>query len=265
MGIRLSRNTMQKKRIVCWFSCGAASAVATKLAIEENARGAKLSLVVARIVVKNESEDNDRFAADCERWFGVPILSLMNEKYGGSVDTVIEKERYLVGPHGAACTRLLKKAVRMAFQLPGDRQVFGYASEEQNRVDNFLDANADIDLWPILIEKGLMKADCLAMVERAGIVLPAMYLMGYRNNNCIGCVKGGAGYWNKIRVDFPSVFAQRAKQERLLNRTICKIGGKRVFLDELPVDAGHYPNEPEIQCGIFCEMAEKEMSRDIAA
>lgn len=30
-----------------------------------------------------------------------------------------------------------------------------------------------------------------------------MYDLGYANNNCIGCVKGGIGYWNKIRIDFP--------------------------------------------------------------
>ena len=33
--------------------------------------------------------------------------------------------------------------------------------------------------------------------------------MGYNNNNCIGCIKGGMGYWNKIRVDFPEVFEKR--------------------------------------------------------
>ncbi len=37
-----------------------------------------------------------------------------------------------------------------------------------------------------------------------------MYDLGYPNNNCIGCVKGGMGYWNKIRKDFPEVFQKRA-------------------------------------------------------
>ena len=41
-----------------------------------------------------------------------------------------------------------------------------------------------------------------------------MYDMGYPNNNCIGCVKGGMGYWNHIRKDFPEVFDSRAKLER---------------------------------------------------
>lgn len=42
-------------RIVCWFSFGAASAVATKLAIADNA--GKLPLVVARCIVKEEHPD----------------------------------------------------------------------------------------------------------------------------------------------------------------------------------------------------------------
>ena len=251
----------EANRVVCWFSCGAASAVATKLAIEENKRGAQLPLVVARCYVANEHPDNDRFAEQCQDWFDEPVVTLQNEKYGANVDTVIEKERYLVGPSGAKCTSLLKKGVREKFQRLGDLQVFGYTAEEQHRVDRFIDGNADVRLSPVLVDKGLMKADSLAMVKRAGIELPAMYKLGYHNNNCIGCVKGGAGYWNKIRVDFPDVFERRARQERMLNRQICKVGDERVFLDELPRDAGNYPAEPEVQCGIFCELAERDMSK----
>ena len=37
-----------------------------------------------------------------------------------------------------------------------------------------------------------------------------MYRMGYSNANCIGCVKGGEGYWNKVRRDFPEQFEELA-------------------------------------------------------
>ena len=57
--------------------------------------------------------------------------------------------------------------------------------------------------------------------ERLGIKRPIMYDLGYSNNNCIGCVKGGMGYWNKIREDFPEVFQARAKLEREIGRS-CK-------------------------------------------
>lgn len=251
-----------KARIVCWFSCGAASAVATKMAIEANARSSTpLPLVVVRCRIAEEHEDNERFAVDCEKWFGVPISVLSSEKFGDSIYTVFEKERYIVGVAGAPCTRALKKRVREAFEQPGDRQVFGYTAEEQGRVDNFIDANNHVDLWPILIDAGLMHADCVAMVGRAGIEIPAMYKLGYRNNNCIGCVKGGAGYWNKIRVDFPGAFDRMAKLEREIGASICKQDGERVFLDELSPHVGNYKAEPEVQCGIFCEMAEREIAR----
>ncbi len=190
--------TPQQPRIVGWFSCGAASAVAIKLAIEENARGARLPLVVARIKIADEHPDNDRFAEECAAWFGVPIVNLTAAKYAGPdgvacLDEVARIERYMSGPAGAACTRVLKKEVRYQFEGALDFQVFGYTAEEQDRVDNFIDANSYVNLWPILVEKGLMKSDCKAMLERAGIALPAMYPLGYHNNNCIGCWKGGGG------------------------------------------------------------------------
>ncbi len=244
-------------RIVCWFSCGAASAVATKLAIVESA--GKLPLVVARCIVREEHEDNDRFAADCEKWFGVPITNLINEKFDGSIYNVFHKRKYISGHDGAPCTLELKKNVRKAFQLPTDRHIFGYCAEEQDRWDSFLDAN-NIDAHSPLIERGLEHKDCLAMVENAGIRLPDMYRLGYHHNNCIGCVKAqGQGYWNKIRDDFPDQFDNMAKLSRTFGVRLIKVNKDRIFLDELKRGTGDYQTEPEIQCGIFCEMAEKEL------
>lgn len=253
---------METKRIVCWFSCGAASAVATKLAIAHNNLNGQMPLVIAYTEIEEEHPDNRRFLADCEKWFGQKIEILRNEAYGGSINTVFLRTKYLVGVQGAACTRLLKKEVRKQYEKLGDRQVFGYTSDEEGRVDRFLDANPDVDLWPILIDESVSKEACLALLRNAGIRLPEMYRLGYHNNNCIGCVKGGAGYWNKIRVDFPQVFEQRSKQERMLGRTICKHKGQRVYLDELPPTAGNYPSEPKIECGIFCEMAQTKIDTD---
>jgi len=182
------------RRTISWYSCGAASTVATKLAISENP-----DVVVAYCEVKEEHPDNFRFLKDCEKWFGKEIIILGNDKYHRSIYEVFEKTRYLSGPGGARCTGELKKRVREKFERPDDRHVFGYTVEEQHRVDRFIDANNDVDIWPILIEKGLGKADCLAMIENAGIELPEMYKLGYKNNNCMGCVKASSPeYWKKI-------------------------------------------------------------------
>lgn len=244
-------------RIVCWFSCGAASAVATKLAIVANA--GRLPLIVARCIVREEHDDNDRFAADCEKWFGVPITNLIAEEYNGSIYDVFQKRKYISGVAGAPCTMLLKKQVRLDFEKPTDHHIFGYCAEEQDRWDRFLDAN-NISASSPLVERGLEHSDCLAMVKQAGIELPAMYKLGYKHNNCVGCCKAtGAGYWNKIRDDFPDHFDRMASVSLMLGARMVRVGGERIFLYLLPKGVGDYQSEPEIQCGIFCEMANREL------
>ena len=241
-------------RTVSWFSCGAASAVATKLAL---ASGEPITIAYCKI--KEEHPDNERFFNDCQEWFGQEIIVIQNEFYEGSIYRVFEKN-FMRTPYGSPCTRALKKQVREKFELPDDRQVFGYTIEEQNRVDRFIDANNDVDLWPILIEKQLTKDDCLAMIQNAGIELPEMYKLGYRNNNCIGCVKGGQGYWNKIRTDFPVEFNKMADLEKKKGCTVLKDSNtsEPIYLHDLDPKAGNYPKETDAQCGIFCLMAEDD-------
>lgn len=183
---------MTNNRLLCWFSCGAASAVATHTAIEINKKKHRFDeVVVAYTEVREEHPDNKRFLKDCEKWFGVPITVLRNEKYDGSIVNTFDKCRYMAGIAGAPCTRLLKKEVRKSFEKPTDTQVFGYTIEEKRRLDRFIDANNNVKIWAPLIDFGLTKAECLEILERADIALPAMYKLGYQNNNCIGCVKGG--------------------------------------------------------------------------
>ena len=239
------------KRIVCWFSCGAASAVATKIAIAENA--GKFPLIIAYTEVIEEHPDNKRFLADCEKWFGQEIIILGNDKYKRSIyETFKTSAMNIKG--SAPCTQRLKKQVRIKFEQPTDRQVFGYTAEEQTRLDRFIDANNDVDIWTPLIDKGLGKEDCLAMLKNANIELPEMYRLGYHNNNCIGCVKGGMGYWNKIKVDFPEHFERMASLERFKSQTVLKDR----YLDELQPTDGNYPQEQNIECSIFCQLAEED-------
>ena len=242
-------------RLLIWFSAGAASAVAAKLAVRQaKLRGAEV--VIAYTNPGSEHPDSERFLAECERWIGYPVVRLRSEKY---VDTwqVWEERRYLNGPNGALCTTELKKRLRFDFQQPGDVQVFGYTAEERDRAEQFRQNNPDVTLWCPLIDEGLHKSDCLAIVERAGIRLPAMYLLGYRNNNCIGCVKGGMGYWNKIRRDFPLVFHRMATLEREIDASC--ING--VFLDTLDPDRGNHQTEPNIDCSLLCAATVEELAR----
>lgn len=205
-------------RVVAWFSAGAASAVATKLVLETSG---DREVVVVYTNPGSEHPDNERFLDDCERWFGRSIVRLRSEKYRDTWD-VWERERYLVGVDGARCTTELKRRPRFAFERPTDEQVFGYTAEEVGRVERFREQNPGVMLSTPLVDRGLTKSDCLAIIDRAGIELPAMYRLGYRNNNCVGCPKGGVGYWNKIRRDFPDVFDRMAKLERNIGHAILR-------------------------------------------
>lgn len=249
-------------RIVAWFSCGAASAVATKLTLSQYA--ATCEVRVARCIVEEEHEDNERFAADCEKWFGVPVLTLRSSEYR-SAEEVWKKRSYMSGKDGAPCTMEMKKAVRWEFEKAEhpDYQVFGYTAEEKRRVSLFAKNNPDVRMLTPLIEHHLGKADCYALIARAGIVLPAMYRLGFNNNNCIGCVKASSPtYWNRVRRHFPDVFEKRAKLSREIGCRLVKgTSGKRArfFLDELNPQEGLNDSEPELDCSPLCYLADLEM------
>jgi hypothetical protein len=246
-------------RIVCWFSHGAASAVATKLILAQHGHEG-VHVVVTD--TNSEHPDNIRFRADCERWFDHPVEVLKSEKYVDTWD-VWERRRFLNGPHGAPCTGELKKKLRYAYQQPDDVQVFGYTAEEQHRVDQFRQDNFDVELRTPLIERGLTKSDCLAIVADADIDLPVLYLMGYRNNNCIPCVKGGMGYWNKIRRDFPGAFDRMAQLEQKLGHALLRegrgVGSYPLPLLELDPDRGDHADEPDMDCSLLCSLATTEL------
>lgn len=229
-------------RTVVWFSAGAASAIAAKLALNRDPNA-----LLVYTDTGSEHPDNQRFIADVEQWLQRPVLRLKSSRYANTWQ-VWQERRYLNGPAGALCTFELKKKLREGFQHEDDVHVFGYTVEERLRAERFKANNPSIDLWTPLIEQGLRKADCLALLERAGIALPQMYLLGYRNNNCIGCVKGGRGYWNKIRRDFPETFTRMAALEREIGRSC--ING--VFLDALDPTIGHAEEEPNIDCSLLC-------------
>jgi hypothetical protein len=246
-------------RIVSHFSCGAASAVATKLVLAEYPPD---RVVILRAWILEEHEDNDRFSADCERWFGHPVMVLRDQKYGASALEVFRRKRYLKGRAGAPCRTILKRDVLAAAGEPGDIWVLGFTAEEQDRLDEFRDFNPGQAMIAPLIEKGLRKADCLAMVERAGIELPMMYRLGYNNNNCRCCVKGGEGYFNRQRIDFPENFIALADIQEAIgpgaNLFRNRETGERYSLRQLPPDKGTH-REPEISCSIYCMMAEEDL------
>jgi 3'-phosphoadenosine 5'-phosphosulfate sulfotransferase (PAPS reductase)/FAD synthetase len=242
-------------RPIVWFSCGAASAVAAKLAV--NKYGDKLEVIYCDTLAY-EHPDNKRFMNNVSSWIGMEIKIIRSEKYTDIYD-VFRKTKYLVGVGGARCTTELKKIPRKKYQKPDDIHIFGFTVDEQKRIDRFKEQNFEKTDF-ILAENGVTKNDCYRILQESGIELPMMYKLGFNNNNCIGCVKAGAGYWNKVRKLFPDVYEKMARLERELDVAINKkyVDGKRVrvFLDELDPNQGRLEQELDIECGVICN--EKE-------
>lgn len=213
-----------KPRLVCWYSHGAASLIAAKKAIENQPLlYPDHEVVVACIHLKEEHHEPERYEL-VEAFLGHKILWLKNEKYDGSVDAVIEDRKYMSGVRGAPCTKELKKQVRIDWQRENDVHVFGFDVNEDHRTDQILDTEPELEIYTPLVDMNLSKKDCFILMREAGIPLPMMYELGYHNNNCKGCVKAaGAGYWNKIRVDFPNVFKTRENQETRFNVALVKM------------------------------------------
>ena len=244
-------------RVISWFSCGAASSYASYLALKEFGFGDNLEIVYC--MVKEEHEDNLKFLNIFSNKIGKEIKVISNEKYGGSIYSVFDSVKFIKGPTGAPCTKFLKKEVRQKYQRPGDLQIFGYTVEEENRANRFIDSNNEVDCYFPLLEKGITKQDCKDFIEELGIQLPKMYRLGYSNNNCIGCVKGGMGYWNAIRVDFPEAFERMSRQERKVGHALNKDKNGPVFLDELEPDRGNFHRDMPTDCGFTCEWEQRDL------
>ena len=239
---------------VSWFSAGVSSAVATRLAIDEIDE-------VFYIHIDDQHPDTLRFVRECEAWFGKPITILQSPYKCVAHAVYAGGSRYINGPRGANCTRWLKKRVRKDWECDRKnemrlRYVWGMDSTEKHRADRIVETMRDFDHSFPLIERGIGKAEAHEILRASGIKRPAMYELGYHNNNCVGCVKGGMGYWNKIRVDFPDVFAARAKLERELGASC--ING--VYLDELDPERGRHDGPIVDDCGIMCELQSLSMA-----
>lgn len=241
-------------RFLSWYSCGAASAIATKLTLAKYGRE---NVIVAYCETGGEHPDNERFLLDCERWFGVQITRLKSKKYSSTWE-LWEDRSYLAGIDGAPCTGELKVNPRVDFQLPGDVHVFGYTADgpDVKRANRMRLNYPELSIETPLIDRGLDKLACLAMLQNAGIALPVLYGLSFPNNNCIPCVKATSpDYWSLVRKQFPAEFDRMAKLSRTLDVRLTRIKDQRVFIDEIPAD---WPTlSPMVPtCDFLCHLGE---------
>lgn len=243
-------------KVISWFSGGITSTIATYLALKKYG---KENVDIIFFETGAHHPDNERFFSEVEeKLFEKKIIVRRNKKYVDLWDVL--SRGYINSPNGAYCTHQLKKKVREQIEkiTDYDAQVFGFEFEKKqiNRALRFLQQYPKSNAVFPLIEQKVTKEDCINMFELYEIELPMMYRLGYTNNNCVGCVKGGQGYWNKIRIDFPEVFKRMAKLEREVGATcLKKTVGKRsykLYLDELDPEAGRMEKPIVDECGVVC-------------
>ena len=236
---------------VAWFSAGVSSAVATKLVLKE----------VDRIIythIDDQHPDTMRFVKDCESWFDRPI-EIMQSDYKDVESACLGAggRGYINGPTGAACTKRLKRDLRIQWEKglePGPlKYVWGLDLEERHRIVAIEEAMPMIEQSFPLALLGMDKREVHRVFAASKIPRPVMYELGFHNNNCIGCVKGGMGYWQLIRKYFPEVFEARAIMERKIGASCIKDKKGRVYLDELHPDRGRDLLPIVSECGAMCE------------
>jgi hypothetical protein len=233
-------------RRVCWLSGGVSSIVAAYLyryQINE----------YVYIDIDDQHPDTMRFIKDFEQVVQRPVTILKSEY--NNVNAVIAKFRFINSPYGAKCTDVLKRRVRKEYEYKyRDRRliyIWGLDCDEKKRAERITASNPKQEhLFPLIYINFTKKHAHEYLRKEIGIRRPLMYDMGYLNNNCVGCVKGGMYYWNMIRKDFPDVFAKMAAIERDIGRSCIK----GVFLDELDPERGRKHKEIDFECGIACEL-----------
>ena len=236
----------ENKQIIAWWSGGVTSAVTCKICIDlfglENCR-------FIFIDTFNEDDDTYRFKNDCEKWYGKEIETITsiikpvvesyteseinkdglafdkslqkvpNKKYN-SIQDVWFKYNSLNSASGAVCSSELKRRTREIWQKENffDYQAFGFEIEEPKRAKGLSMNHQDArPIFPLLLF-GYSKKDCIKIIQNAGIEIPVMYKLGFKNNNCFktGCVQGGFGYWQKMEREYPDKFNEMALIEHQL-------------------------------------------------
>lgn len=204
------------------------------------------------IDIDDQHPDSMRFIKDCEKVLGKEV-EVLKSKYGSVENAVRALGYFKIQKTGfAPCTAWLKKQIRKEWEYEHREYdityVWGMDLNERHRAESIVEEMIGFGHCFPLIDREMTKGDCHGMSRSLGIKRPLMYDLGYNNNNCIGCVKGGMGYWNKIRVDFPEVFESRSKLERELGNKILK----ECYLDELDPNRGRMSEEVSEECGIYC-------------
>lgn len=245
----------EKKDIVSWWSGGVSSAVTCWLCIQIYGKDR------VRIIFQdthNEHEDTYRFKKECEKWYGVGIETISSKEFK-TIDEVWYKFKSLSVAGGAICSTKLKREVRLEWEKENtwSHQAFGFDITEAHRATSMTKNSPHVNAIFPLLAHAYSKKDCIKILQESGIDIPFTYKKGFQNNNCdkTGCVRGGIGYWQKIKREEPDKFMAMARREHELTTlkgepvTICKDQSNEAKQQGsyVPVFLLPHPNYPEIK------------------
>ena len=211
-------------KVIVGFSGGATSAWCAGWALRTFS---KESVVLLFHDTKEEDPDTYRFIRDMSEKLGVPITERSD---GRSVTQVFHDEGALANNRMAFCSRILKANQRDRYfdelRATGEKDivnVLGFSAREWQRVQRATaraESSGYSARFPV-VEEQVTKQQCADWVESLGVKLPAMYCWS-EHANCVGCVRGGKGYWLAVAKHAPDVFEQRCLLEEEFEHTIIK-------------------------------------------
>lgn len=159
---------------VVWISAGVSSFIAGWLVRDTVDKWIYID-------VKDQHPDSMRFIKDCEKVVGVEFEILKLEQYEDVAD-VCRRTGIINIIHGAACTGMLKKAVRKKWEneiyskgITDLTYVWGMDLDEKRRMNGIIKNFPEFKHEFPLIDNDLTKTDCHAILNKLNIKRPVMY------------------------------------------------------------------------------------------
>lgn len=208
-------------KVVVGFSGGITSAWCAEWALKNYPKD---KVILLFHDTKEEDEDTYRFIKDMEKYFNHPIIE---QSDGRSVTELFYDEGCLASNRRSFCSRILKLEQRKKYfhklKKEGVEEillVFGFSKDEWQRVQR-AHMGAIQDAYSVrfpIVEVGLAKQKCVEWLVEKNICPPRMYIWS-GHANCLGCVRGSQGYWEKVLENAPDIFEQRKRLEEEFKST----------------------------------------------
>ena len=240
---------MSDRRFVVGYSGGVTSAWCLDWALRTYPRDEVVALFHD---THREHADTYRYLRQMAERLGIDITERSD---GRSVEQVEDDEHALANNRMAFCSRILKAEQKDRYyeelRAAGVTEivlVLGFSSREWQRIQRAtMRAAADgyAVMFP-LVTAGITKQECADWSLALGVPLPSMYRWS-DHANCVGCRRGGKGYWLAVKANEPAIFDAAKAREAEWGHTFLKdttlanlevVGLKRVVKRRESIDIG---------------------------